>query len=94
MSTWMLITGKLVETDNREGLVQTLKGMVKRLGDPVIRTAIAQAMKELGRQFVLGRKMQEALKNARKYQSQGYFYSYDMLGEGKLKAAYQEGKRL
>ena len=83
MSTWaLLITGKLVETDNKEGLVKTLKGMVKRLGDPVIRTAVAQAMKELGRQFVLGRNMQEALKNARKYQSQGYFYSYDMLGEG------------
>ena len=83
MSTWaLLITGKLVETDNREGLVQTLKGMVKRLGEPVIRTAVAQAMRELGRQFVLGRNVQEALSNAKKYQSRGYSYSYDMLGEG------------
>ena len=82
MSTWaLLITGKLTETENREGLVNTLKGMVKRLGEPVIRTAVAQAMKELGRQFVLGRTIPEACKNADKYQSKGYTYSYDMLGE-------------
>ncbi len=81
-STWaLLITGKLVATDDREGLTQTLKGMVKRLGEPVIRTAVAQAMKELGRQFVLGRNIAEAQKNARKYEEQGYTYSYDMLGE-------------
>ncbi|OED42643.1 bifunctional proline dehydrogenase/L-glutamate gamma-semialdehyde dehydrogenase [Endozoicomonas sp. (ex Bugula neritina AB1)] len=83
MSTWaLLITGKLVETDNRDGLIKTLRGMVKRMGEPVIRTAVAQAMKELGRQFVLGRNIEEALKNAKKYESSGYVYSYDMLGEG------------
>ena len=83
MSTWaLLITGKLVETDDQKGLVKTLKGMVKRLGEPVIRTAVAQAMKELGRQFVLGRTIVEAQKNAKQYEDQGYTYSYDMLGEG------------
>ena len=29
--------------------------MVRRLGEPVIRTAVAAAMREMGEQFVLGR---------------------------------------
>ncbi len=31
-----------------------LRGAVKRLGEPVIRTAVGRAMTEMGRQFVLG----------------------------------------
>lgn len=81
-STWaLLITGKLLQDDEKQGIGSTLKGMIKRLGEPVVRTAVAQAMKELGRQFVLGRDIQEATKNARKLEKQGYSYSYDMLGE-------------
>jgi RHH-type proline utilization regulon transcriptional repressor/proline dehydrogenase/delta 1-pyrroline-5-carboxylate dehydrogenase len=81
-STWaLLITGKLIAPVDNKGLTQTLRSMVKRLGEPVIRTAVAQAMKELGRQFVLGRDIKEALKQAKPYESRGYTYSYDMLGE-------------
>ncbi|MEH6650344.1 MAG: bifunctional proline dehydrogenase/L-glutamate gamma-semialdehyde dehydrogenase PutA [Motiliproteus sp.] len=81
-STWaLLITGKLIAPVDDKGVTQTLRSMMKRLGEPVVRTAVAQAMKELGRQFVLGRDIQEALKRARKYESNGYTYSYDMLGE-------------
>ena len=81
-STWaLLITGKLIGPVDSAGLTNTLRSMLKRLGEPMVRTAVAQAMKELGRQFVLGRDIQEATKRARKYESQGYSYSYDMLGE-------------
>ena len=81
-STWaLLITGKLIGPVDEKGLTQTLRGLVKRMGEPLVRTAVAQAMKELGRQFVLGRNIQEALKQAKKYESKGYTYSYDMLGE-------------
>lgn len=81
-STWaLLITGKLLQGDEAEGIGSTLKGMMKRLGEPVVRTAVAQAMKELGRQFVLGRDIKEATKRAKKLEKQGYSYSYDMLGE-------------
>ena len=31
-----------------------LRAAIKRLGEPVIRTAVGRAMKEMGRQFVLG----------------------------------------
>ncbi|WP_421864521.1 bifunctional proline dehydrogenase/L-glutamate gamma-semialdehyde dehydrogenase PutA [Motiliproteus sp.] len=81
-STWaLLITGKLIGPIDSQGLTQTLRSLLKRLGEPVVRTAVAQAMKELGRQFVLGRTISEATSRARKYEKQGYSYSYDMLGE-------------
>ncbi|OMH30810.1 bifunctional proline dehydrogenase/L-glutamate gamma-semialdehyde dehydrogenase [Motiliproteus sp. MSK22-1] len=81
-STWaLLITGKLIAPVDKKGLAESLRGIVKRLGEPVVRSAVAQAMKELGRQFVLGRTISEATKRGRKYESRGYTYSYDMLGE-------------
>ncbi|MDP2547247.1 bifunctional proline dehydrogenase/L-glutamate gamma-semialdehyde dehydrogenase PutA [Oceanobacter sp. 4_MG-2023] len=81
-STWaLMLTGKLISPTGAEGLRSTLRGLVKRLGEPVIRVAVAQAMKELGRQFVLGSHIRNATERARKLESQGYTYSYDMLGE-------------
>jgi RHH-type transcriptional regulator, proline utilization regulon repressor / proline dehydrogenase / delta 1-pyrroline-5-carboxylate dehydrogenase len=80
-STWaLLLTGKML-SDGEEGLIGSLRGAVKRLGEPVIRTAVSQAMKELGRQFVLGRNIEEAMERARAMEGRGYTYSYDMLGE-------------
>ncbi|MEM8698308.1 MAG: bifunctional proline dehydrogenase/L-glutamate gamma-semialdehyde dehydrogenase PutA [Pseudomonadota bacterium] len=80
-STWaLMLTGRVLAEDG-EGLAGTLRGAVKRLGEPVIRTAVAQAMKELGRQFVLGREIGEAMENGRAMEQAGYTYSYDMLGE-------------
>jgi len=35
----------------------------------------------MGGQFVLGRSIREAMKNAREWRAQGYLYSFDMLGE-------------
>ncbi len=81
-STWaLLITGKLIAPVDQKGLADTLRVVVKRLGEPVVRTAVAQAMRELGRQFVLGRDIAEATKRAKKQEAKGYSYSYDMLGE-------------
>ncbi len=80
-STWaLLLTGKVLG-ESEDGLIGTLRGAVKRLGEPLIRTAVSQAMKELGRQFVLGRDIEEAMDRARAMESRGYTYSYDMLGE-------------
>jgi RHH-type proline utilization regulon transcriptional repressor/proline dehydrogenase/delta 1-pyrroline-5-carboxylate dehydrogenase len=79
-STWgLMLTGKVLA--DTEGLAGVLRGAVKRLGEPVIRVAVGQAMRELGRNFVLGRDIAEAQKNASAYQAKGYTYSYDMLGE-------------
>ncbi len=52
-----------------------------RLGEPVVRTAVREAMKILGRNFVFGRNIDEALKRAEPEQRQGLSHSFDMLGE-------------
>ena len=80
-STWaLMLTGKVLD-DGPVGVVGHLKAAVKRLGEPVIRTAVTRAMKEMGRNFVLGETIDKAMKRARELQAQGYTYSYDMLGE-------------
>jgi RHH-type transcriptional regulator, proline utilization regulon repressor / proline dehydrogenase / delta 1-pyrroline-5-carboxylate dehydrogenase len=53
-STWaLMLTGRVLD-DSEPGIVGHLRAAVKRLGEPVIRTAVGRAMKEMGRQFVLG----------------------------------------
>jgi len=80
-STWaLMLTGKVLE-EREPGVVGHLKAAVKRLGEPVIRGAVTRAMKEMGRNFVLGETIDLAMKRARELEAQGYTYSYDMLGE-------------
>ncbi len=80
-STWaLMLTGKVLK-DEHPGPVGHLRGAIKRLGEPVIRTAVGRAMKEMGAQFVLGETIQSAMKRAAKMEAKGYTYSYDMLGE-------------
>jgi RHH-type proline utilization regulon transcriptional repressor/proline dehydrogenase/delta 1-pyrroline-5-carboxylate dehydrogenase len=80
-STWaLMLTGKVLD-DREPGIAGHLRGAIKRLGEPVIRRAVAQAMKELGRQFVLGETITTAMARAAEAEAQGYTYSYDMLGE-------------
>jgi len=80
-STWaLMLTGKVLEEETT-GIAGQIRGMVKRLGEPVIRTAVARAMKEMGRQFVLGEAITNAMARAEAQQDEGYTYSYDMLGE-------------
>jgi len=80
-STWaLLLTGRVLD-DDRPGLTGALRGALKRLGEPVIRAAVARAMREMGRQFVLGETITTAMKRAATRQAQGFTYSYDMLGE-------------
>ena len=80
-STWaLMLTGKVLE-DPRPGLIGSLRGAVKRLGEPVIRTAVGRAMREMGRQFVLGEDIKAAMDRAAGMEKKGYTYSYDMLGE-------------
>ncbi|MEM9426792.1 MAG: bifunctional proline dehydrogenase/L-glutamate gamma-semialdehyde dehydrogenase PutA [Pseudomonadota bacterium] len=80
-STWaLMLTGKVLD-DERPGVAGVLRGAIKRLGEPVIRAAVTRAMKEMGRQFVLGETIGSALEEARELEAEGYTYSFDMLGE-------------
>jgi RHH-type proline utilization regulon transcriptional repressor/proline dehydrogenase/delta 1-pyrroline-5-carboxylate dehydrogenase len=80
-STWaLMLTGRVLD-EGEGGIEGTLRAMVRRLGEPVIRTAVSAAMREMGEQFVLGRNIAEAVKRGRPMTSKGYLYSFDMLGE-------------
>lgn len=86
-STWgLMLTGKIVKLDKKiDGTPSNLLNrLVNRLGEPVIRQAMMAAMKIMGKQFVLGRTMKEALKNSEDKRKLGYTHSYDMLGEAAL----------
>ena len=64
-------------------LTQSLgQGFLGRIGAPVVQKSVTEAMKMLGRQFVIGRDIEEAIKNGRAAASPNGRVSYDMLGEG------------
>ncbi|WP_373635224.1 bifunctional proline dehydrogenase/L-glutamate gamma-semialdehyde dehydrogenase PutA [Yoonia sp. SS1-5] len=80
-STWaLMLTGRVLD-DEQPGITGQLRGAIKRLGEPLIRTAVARAMREMGRQFVLGEDITKAMRRAEGMQAKGFTYSYDMLGE-------------
>ncbi|HET6469756.1 MAG TPA: bifunctional proline dehydrogenase/L-glutamate gamma-semialdehyde dehydrogenase PutA, partial [Geminicoccaceae bacterium] len=84
-STWaLMLTGRVVRLNEYRGQsVGALLGrLVSHLGEPVIREAVSQAMRIMGRQFVMGRTIEKALARAVEWEKRGYRYSYDMLGEG------------
>src|SRR6202521_2305463 len=66
----------------------TLGRLAKRLGVPAVRAATRQAMRLMGRHFVLGEPIEAAL--ARAQSGGGPRYSLDMLGEGARTAADAE----
>jgi RHH-type proline utilization regulon transcriptional repressor/proline dehydrogenase/delta 1-pyrroline-5-carboxylate dehydrogenase len=79
----LLLTGKVLEgaQDRSDNWKAALGRAVGRLGEPVVRTAVREAMKILGRNFVFGRTIDEALKRAEPERRQGLSHSFDMLGE-------------
>ena len=83
----LLITGKLVSTSSERSLGTALTRLIARSGEPVIRTAVDLAMRLLGRQFVTGETIEDALKSATAREARGYRFSYDMLGEAAMTAA-------
>lgn len=86
-STWaLMLTGKVLKDGEGDGIAATLHGAIKRLGEPVIRTAVGRAIREMGHQFVLGRTIDEAVSRGGKLAKRGFTFSYDMLGEAALTA--------
>ncbi|MFT5639740.1 MAG: RHH-type proline utilization regulon transcriptional repressor/proline dehydrogenase, partial [Paracoccaceae bacterium] len=86
-STWaLMLTGKVLKDGEGDGIAATLHGAIKRLGEPVIRTAVGRAIREMGHQFVQGRTIEEAVSRGGKLAKRGFTFSYDMLGEAALTA--------
>ncbi len=83
-STWgLMLTGRFVDlgTDAVANPSGYFSRIVKRSGEPVVRQAMRHAMKIMGKQFVLGRTIAEALDVSKPLKKDGYRFSYDMLGE-------------
>jgi len=84
-STWaLMLTGRLVTIDTGfdwRNPGDLLGRVVARGGEPIIRQALAQGMRILGRQFVMDRTIEAALERARENEMRGHRFSYDMLGE-------------
>ncbi|RPE75963.1 L-proline dehydrogenase /delta-1-pyrroline-5-carboxylate dehydrogenase [Vulcaniibacterium tengchongense] len=88
-STWgLMLTGHLVDLadETKRDVHGAFKRLLGRVGEPVIRLAVRQAMKIMGHQFVMGRTIEEALARSRKGANAAYRYSFDMLGEAALTA--------
>jgi RHH-type proline utilization regulon transcriptional repressor/proline dehydrogenase/delta 1-pyrroline-5-carboxylate dehydrogenase len=87
LSTWgLLITGHFVQLDPDFAAEPSAlwKRLIARVGEPVVRTALRQAMGLMAKQFVMGRTIEAALERAREAEERGYRHSYDMLGEAAL----------
>ncbi len=83
-STWaLMLTGKVMTlSDEVDGQpANLLKRLIQSCGEPIVRQSLNQAMKMMGKQFVLGRTIAEAIERAAKDNPRGYTHSYDMLGE-------------
>lgn len=80
----LIVTSNVLSNPSEESLTKLLKQSIKRLGSPVIRSAVKRAMKEMGHQFVLGETIESALKKGAKAATKGYTYSFDMLGEAAI----------
>ncbi|PNK59882.1 bifunctional proline dehydrogenase/L-glutamate gamma-semialdehyde dehydrogenase PutA [Psychrobacter sp. FDAARGOS_221] len=81
-STWgLMMTGRVVSIDKKTTAAGFLDRMTKKMGEPVIRSAMQRAMKIMGHQFVLGETIEQARQNSQPYRDKGYTYSFDMLGE-------------
>ena len=82
----LVVTGRLMDSHSENRLEQALASLLRKGGEPMIRRGVDLAMRLLGRQFVTGRTIEEALANAREREARGYTFSYDMLGEGAVTA--------
>ncbi|WWO97204.1 MAG: trifunctional transcriptional regulator/proline dehydrogenase/L-glutamate gamma-semialdehyde dehydrogenase [Candidatus Dasytiphilus stammeri] len=88
-STWgLLITGKLLETKtiSNNKLANLLQLIIRKCGEPLIRKIIDLTIRLIGKQFVTGENISQALSNSKKLELKGFRYSYDMLGEAALTA--------
>jgi len=83
-ATWGLaLTGRLLREDDisQAGVAAALRQIMSRQSEPLMRQAMSTAMRILGRQFVMGRTIDEALERAAGQNEKGWRHSFDMLGE-------------
>ncbi|WWO99898.1 MAG: trifunctional transcriptional regulator/proline dehydrogenase/L-glutamate gamma-semialdehyde dehydrogenase [Candidatus Dasytiphilus stammeri] len=83
-TTWgLLITGRILNY-NPSKLSYLLNRIILKSGEPIIRKSMDIAIRTMGKNFIIGENLSEALYRSQKLELQGFRYSYDMLGEAAL----------
>ena len=75
-----LVTGKIVKK-NQLKEKELFKSLIKKISEPVLRSAIKKAINVLAKQFIFEKDIQRASKLSNKLSNNTYTYSFDMLGE-------------
>ena len=86
----LLIAGKLSRWNGDASAPHAIARLISEGFAPLARTAAAMAMRAISGQFVAGERIEDALVHARRYESMGFRYSYDMLGEAAISATDAE----
>ncbi|HSQ70106.1 MAG TPA: bifunctional proline dehydrogenase/L-glutamate gamma-semialdehyde dehydrogenase PutA, partial [Steroidobacteraceae bacterium] len=89
-STWgLMLTGRVIRLDPGDVAAPSgaVSRVVGRVGEPVVRAAMRQAMRIMGHQFVMGRSIGEALEKSLTGGNRRYRYTFDMLGEAALRTS-------
>lgn len=82
----LVLTGKLTADTTDKSMNSALARVLQKGGEPFIRGGVNYAMKLLGKQFVTGQTIDEALANGKERERLGYRFSFDMLGEAAMTA--------
>ncbi|MBE9591504.1 bifunctional proline dehydrogenase/L-glutamate gamma-semialdehyde dehydrogenase PutA [Moraxella sp. K127] len=83
----LVLTGKLTADVSDDSMGSALTRVLQKGGEPFIRGGVNYAMKLLGKQFVTGQTIEEALGNGKERERLGYRFSFDMLGEAAMTQA-------
>ena len=87
-ASYGLVFGKKIsENLDEKSLANALSRSFARFSAPIMRTLIVKSMQILGKQFVTGVTMQEALTNIKPRYEKGFTFSFDMLGEAAMTQA-------
>ena len=82
----LMLTGKVVDVDKaaKSDVSGFMRNLTRKAGEPVIRSAMMQAMRIMGEQFVVGRTIDAAIERSETLGFEGgeALCSFDMLGEG------------
>ncbi len=80
-STWaLMLTGRVLSVADEHAPDAWFNRLVGKLGQPLLQTAVRQAMQILGQEFVVGETIEAALRET--VPDASTVYSFDMLGEG------------
>ncbi|MBI3044995.1 MAG: bifunctional proline dehydrogenase/L-glutamate gamma-semialdehyde dehydrogenase PutA [Betaproteobacteria bacterium] len=86
LADWVVAGGM----EQARDFTDIFRRLLARSGEPLVRRAVQHGMQLIGRQFILGETIGEALDRAAEMEREGIRFSYDMLGEAAVTAGDAE----